>query len=83
VGQLDIFIVQRDDAALHAKIEGKTLSVRLKPSTYQQTLHDGLMLVEPVAAMPDNGALRVIVVDVNTGRLGTVTIPSSALKRKP
>jgi hypothetical protein len=80
--KLDIFLVQRDDAKLHGKLEGQTLSLRLKPSTYQQVLRDGINIDETIRSLPENGALRVVVVDENTGRIGTLTLPVTALNRK-
>jgi VWFA-related protein len=80
--KLYIFLVQRDDAKLHGKLEGQTLSLRLKPSTYQQVLRDGINIDETIRSLPENGALRVVVVDENTGRIGTLTLPVTALNRK-
>ncbi|MBS1804448.1 MAG: VWA domain-containing protein [Acidobacteria bacterium] len=80
--KLDIFLVQRDDAMLHAKLDGQTLGLRLKPSTYQQVLKDGISIDEPIKSVPENGALRIVVVDENTGRIGTLTLPASALSHK-
>ena len=80
--KLDIFLVQRDDAMFHAKLDGQTLGLRLKPSTYQQVLKDGISVDEPIKSVPENGALRIVVVDENTGRIGTLTLPASAFARK-
>jgi len=80
--KLDIFLVQRDDAMLHAKLDCQTLGLRLKPSTYQQVLKDGITIDEPIASLPATGALRVVVVDENNGRIGTLTLPASALTNK-
>jgi hypothetical protein len=81
--KLDIFLVQRDDAALNAKLDGKTLGLRLKPATYEQALKDGITIDEPLNTIPDNGALRILVIEENTGRLGTLTLPASSLSKKP
>ena len=40
--KLDIFFIQRDDAGIHAHLEGQTLGLRLKPSTYQRLLPIGI-----------------------------------------
>lgn len=77
--KLDIFLVQRDDAMLHAKLDGQTLGLRLKPSTYERVLKEGISVDEPIKTVPENGALRIVVVDENTGRIGTLTLPASAL----
>ena len=34
-------------------------------------------------SMPGKGTLRVVVVDVNSGRIGSVTVPSNALEARP
>ena len=40
--KLDVFFIQRDDAGLHAQVEGQTLGLRLKSSTYQKLLSTGI-----------------------------------------
>src|SRR5208283_4186407 len=40
--KLDIFFIQRDDAGIHAQVEGQTLGLRLKSSTYQSLLASGV-----------------------------------------
>jgi hypothetical protein len=79
IDALDIFFVQRDDAGLHAEIEGKTLGLRLLPATYQNVLTAGVPFEHPVKVKPGTGSLRVIVIDRNSGRMGSVTIPAAAL----
>ena len=56
--KLDIFLVQRDDAMLHAKLEGQTLGLRLKPFTYQQVLRDGINIDEPIKSLRERGTSR-------------------------
>ena len=77
--KLDIFFIQRDDAGIHARVEGDTLGLRLKPSTYQNLLPSGVPFERAVEMKPGMGSLRVLVVDENSGRMGSVTIPSRAL----
>ncbi|HUY95691.1 MAG TPA: VWA domain-containing protein [Terracidiphilus sp.] len=77
--RLDIFYIQRDDAGIHARVEGTTLGLRLKPSTYQNLLPSGVPFERSVAVPPGTGSLRILVVDENSGRMGSVTIPSRAL----
>lgn len=80
--KLDLFLVQRDDAVFHANVSGSSVALQLRPATYQQSLRDGLTLDEALPAMTGGGALRVVVIDENSGRMGTVTIPASALPSK-
>ncbi len=77
--KLDIFFIERDDAGIHARVEGNTLGLRLKPSTYQNLLISGVPFERAVDMKPGMGSLRVLVVDENSGRMGSVTIPSRAL----
>ena len=79
--KLDIFLMERDDAALRCKITGKTLGLRLKPGTYERVLRDGIEVFQPVNAKSGSGSVRVVIVDENSGRMGSVTIPGEALNR--
>jgi VWFA-related protein len=81
--KLDIFFIQRDDAGLHAYLEGQTLGLRLKSSTYQNILPKGVPFERAVELRPGMASLRVVVVDENSGRMGSVTIPSVAMKVTP
>jgi hypothetical protein len=77
--KLDIFLVQRDDEGLHAQVTGQTLGLRLKPETYQRLLRDGVPFEVNVESRPQTASVRVVVVDENSGRMGSVTIPVTAL----
>jgi hypothetical protein len=77
--RLDIFLIQRDDAGLHAQVEGQTLGLRLKSSTYQGLLREGVPFEHFVQLKPGMDSLRVLVVDENSGRMGSVTIPAAAM----
>ena len=81
-GKLDIFLVERDDAGLHAKINGLTVGLKLKPATYQKVLHDGLAFDQRIESKLESGSLRVVVIDVNSGRMGSVTIPAAGIAKK-
>jgi len=80
-GKLDIFLVERDTAGQRAHVTGQTVGLHLKPATYQHAVSDGLTFDQRVEAKPkaDLGSLRVVVVDVNSGRIGSVTVPAAAL----
>jgi VWFA-related protein len=80
VDQLDFFFMQRDDSLLHAHIAGQSLHLNLKPGTYQEVLKDGLPFKQNLVLRPNLGSLRVLVVDENSGRIGSLTIPGSALQ---
>lgn len=78
--KIDIFFIQRDDAGLHAHVEGQTLGLRLKSSTYQSLLPKGVPFEHAVSMRPGMASLRVLVVDENSGRMGSVTIPALAME---
>jgi len=78
--KLDIFFIQRDDAGIRAQVEGQTLSLRLKSSTYQNLMASGIPFNHVVQMKPGMASLRVLVVDENSGRMGSVTIPAPALQ---
>ncbi|MDR3739740.1 MAG: VWA domain-containing protein [Terracidiphilus sp.] len=74
--KLDIFLVERDDASVHAKVTGQTLSLRLKAATYQKILKEGIFFDQRLQSKPVGGTLRVVVVDENSGRMGSITLPA-------
>jgi VWFA-related protein len=75
--KLDLITVMRDDAALEARTEGVTLALRLKPASYQSSLKDGLSVDLPAPKTTESGTVRAIVIDRDSGRMGSVTIPSA------
>ncbi|HTW47495.1 MAG TPA: VWA domain-containing protein, partial [Acidobacteriaceae bacterium] len=81
--KLDFFFVQRDGTDTHARVAGQTLTLNLKPGTYQEVLHDGVPFNQALNLQPTTGSVRVVVLDENSGRMGTVTIPASVLRAKP
>jgi hypothetical protein len=83
MGKLDIFMVRRDEEGLRAAVSGKTVGLRLKQPTYEKAINEGLTFDERLEAKLDGGTLRVIVVDGNSGRIGTVTVPTTALVTRP
>jgi VWFA-related protein len=73
--KLDIFLVQRDDTGTRAQAKEQTLVLNLKAKTYQKVLRDGIPFAEYVEHKQNFGTTRIIVVDENTGRMGSVTLP--------
>ena len=82
VDNLDIFLVQRDEDGLHARVSGKTLVLVLTSATYQKLLKEGIPFDQPVEKTQDLGSVRIVVVDENSGRMGSVTVPAEALQGK-
>ena len=82
VDNLDIFLVQRDDDGLHARAAGQTLGLALKPDTYERLLKEGIRLDQRIEREQGTGSVRVVVVDENSGRMGSVTLPAAVLNSK-
>jgi VWFA-related protein len=80
VDKLDIFLVQRDDAGFHAQITGQTLGLTLTQATYEKLLEEGLPFTQPVEKIENTGSVRIVVVDENSGWMGSVTVPVSVLQ---
>jgi VWFA-related protein len=78
--QLYIFVAQRDEATQQADVSGETLGLSLKQATYDSGLPAGIPYRHAVAPKSKFGSVRVIVVDSNSGKMGTVTVPYSALR---
>jgi VWFA-related protein len=77
---LYIFVAQRDDAIQKAEVSGDTLRLSLKPATYDTGMPAGIPYQHPVDVKSKLGSVRIIVVDGNSGKMGSVTMPASALK---
>jgi len=73
--KVNIFLVQRDDTGTRAQTKEQTLVLNLKPETYQKILRDGIPFAEYVEHKQNFGTTRIIVVDENSGRMGSVTLP--------
>jgi VWFA-related protein len=77
--QLYIFVAQRDDATQKAEVSGDTLRLSLKQATYDTGMPAGIPYQRAIETKPKLGTVRIIVVDGNSGKMGSVTLPSSAL----
>ena len=75
-----IFLVGRDDAALQAHVNGQTLALRLHPETYESTLRDGITFDQAISLKEEDDSIRVIVIDGNNDRLGSITLPASSFR---
>jgi hypothetical protein len=51
------------------------------PGTYQKALHDGVPFEVPLPADAHFESARIVVIDRNSGRVGTVTIPAAAFSQ--
>ena len=66
--KLDIFLAQRDDEGLNARITGQTLHLTLKSATYAKLMREGLPFDQFIEKVQESGSVRVIVVDENSGK---------------
>ena len=83
VDKLDIFVVRRGADGSQAQVTGRSLALALLPSTYQSLLGEGIPFEEFVEKDNKTGSLRFLVVDGNSGRMGSLTIPASSTQGMP
>ena len=81
--RVDVFLALRDDSGLHAKVTGHSVDLNLLPGTYQQTLKDGLPFEQPIDSKTPFDSVRLVVVDENSGRMGSITVPAAAFAQHP
>jgi VWFA-related protein len=77
--KLDVYLAQREVSGVKARVTGQTLELRLSPATYQKYLREGIPLNQTLEAGPGVGSVRIVVLDENSGRMGSVTIPAAAI----
>ena len=78
---LYVFTAQRNETAQKAEVSGETLRLSLKPETYETGMPAGIPYQVAVDIKPKFGSVRVIVIDGNSGKVGSVTVPASALSK--
>ena len=82
VDRLDLFLIQRDRDEVHARVTGQSLGLALLPATYQKLLAQGLPFEQVIPQVQDAGSLRIVVVDGNSGRMGSITVPAGFMMGK-
>jgi VWFA-related protein len=82
-GKLDIFLVMRDDTGMHAQVKEQTLALNLKPETYEKAMREGILFDQYLGDAGNTGTVRIIVVDEDSGRMGSVTLPASFAAAAP
>jgi hypothetical protein len=75
--KLDIILVQRDQTGMRAMPKQQTLALDLKPATYERVIRDGVPFDQYLDNKQDSGTVRIIVVDENSGRIGSITLPAA------
>jgi len=73
--KLDVFLVQRSASGMKAQVSGQSILLRLRSPTYQKYMHDGIPFDQQFEVAPGIDSIRIIVLDENSGRMGSVTIP--------
>jgi VWFA-related protein len=74
VDKLDVFVIRR--GADRAEVSGKTLALALKPDTYARIKDGEVPFKERILLGGAAATTRIVVVDRNSGLIGTVTIPA-------
>ena len=82
IGKLDIFLVQREDVGAHARVSGQVIALKLLPATYQEAAASGVPFDQLVEREQKTGSIRVVIVDESSGRIGSVTVPATAMQGK-
>jgi VWFA-related protein len=82
VGKFDIFLVQREEGEVHARVSGQVIGLHLLPATYQGAVVAGIPFDQQVQSEQKTGSIRVVIVDEASGRIGSVTIPAKAMEGK-
>lgn len=77
--KLDVFLVQRELAGMKAQITGQAMNLRLQSGSYQKYLKEGIPFDQVVELGKGVGSVRIVVLDENSGRMGSVTIPAATL----
>jgi VWFA-related protein len=80
--KLDIFLMLRNDSGQSARVTGQTLSLTLKPANLQELLSSGIPFEQFVPRGTNASSIRVVVVDENSGRMGSLTLPAELLDAK-
>jgi VWFA-related protein len=75
MGGLDAVFAQLDGQGGIVTSIGRTVPLKLTSAQHDQLLKDGLVLNAPIDINPKSERVRVILRNVKTGTIGTVTIP--------
>jgi len=74
-GSLKVIFRQLDANVRAVSSTGVDLGLNLEKSTYDRTLRDGLKITKQVLIAPRTETLRVLVLDMASGAIGTVSVP--------
>ena len=77
---LDIWLVQIDSKEHHLDTLGRVANLSVGQSTYEHDLQARVLpLTFPLKLLPETRLVRVLVRDIHTGALGSVTIPTKRM----
>ncbi len=80
-GKLDIWLIEFGAKNRLLKTASHLADLRLNPATYKRAMRTGnLLLIERLTPATKTALLRVLVRDVGSGALGSVTIPMEQIK---
>jgi VWFA-related protein len=77
-GQIEVILVQRDNFGNEYEPLSQELGLKLKQESYDQAVRSGLPYDRSFRLNPKATSLRAVVRDLNSGNLGTLTIPLPA-----
>jgi hypothetical protein len=77
-GQVQIMMFARDSSGNASESLSQTLGLQLRQDTYDKTLKSGLQFGHGFKLDSKANSLRVMVRDLNSGNMGTLTIPLPA-----
>jgi VWFA-related protein len=79
---IDIFLAQRNDDGTRATLSGRRIGLQMKPATYESAIREGIPVRQHIELGSETDSVRVIVVDENSGKMGSITVPASTLRSK-
>ncbi len=82
-GKLDVFLVQRDDTGVGARVMQQTLALDLPADSHEKFMRDGIPFEQYLSREQNAEAVRIIVVDENSGHIGSLTLPAEPDGLKP
>jgi VWFA-related protein len=77
--KVDVYLLQRDEYNGQAHSSGETLDLALKPETREKMQTSGFSYERAFRLDGKTGSVRLIVVDENSGKIGSLTISRDAL----
>jgi VWFA-related protein len=79
-GGLDVMLAQFDGKANLLKSSGRQVTLNLTAADREQLLRHGFVLNAPIQVKENCDHIRIILRDVKTGAIGSVTIPLSSVR---